>query len=556
MNERTAPTSVSQQPTNAHDTSTRLDAIWARAYRAKTCDDLRSLYGDWAETYDSDHENVGFFGHRATAEVLARHLTRGDSSRVLDAGAGTGAAGEALSRLGFTDLVAIDLSEAMLERARAKGIYSQTIVADLSLPIDAFGEDSFDAAILVGVFSYGQAPAEALDEVVRLVRPGGAIAFTMRTDFYGEDAMGIRSRMQMLERRGAWVLLECTDPAAYLPGKDPNARFQVWCYRVTGHKTPEVEDGFEDAVREAFEGDKWVKKIDHSWIWDSTASRLYNRYTRSDDYYLTDCEEEILRDHASEILGEQRLIVELGCGSARKISHILSACVKRGSVVKYLPIDVSRGALKSTEVEVRKAFGAAVDIEPRQGLFEDILPDLPLGQTKLVFFFGSSIGNLDTLPDTVSFLRRLRSRLNAGDRLVIGVDLHKDESMLDAAYNRDEACRNFFVHMIRRINEHLGADFDPRVFQLASVYQEEEVRAPFRSWRVSLRVAPVEPQHTWVRKVGMEVRLEPNQPVQIGISRKFEPEGIGELAKMAEMKLVRQWFDRKRWFSLNELVRT
>jgi L-histidine Nalpha-methyltransferase len=533
----------------------RLEAIWARAYRARTRDDLRRLYADWAETYDADHEKVGFFGHRMTAEVLARHLTRRDAARVLDAGAGTGAAGQALTALGFNDLVAVDLSDDMLARAREKGVYSQTIVADLSLPVDAFGDDSFDAAILVGVFSYGQAPAETLDEIIRLVRPGGVVAFTMRTDFHVEDAMGIRSRMHLLERRGAWHLLECTDPAPYLPGKDPKARFQVWCYRVTGRKTPEVEAGFEDAVREALASDDWVKKIDHAWIWDSTASRLYERYTQTAGYYLTDCEEEILRDHAAEMLGEERLVVELGCGSARKISHVLAACVARGGPVRYLPIDVSKGALRATDTEVRRRFGDAVTVEPRQGLFDDVLPELPVGERKLVFFFGSSIGNLDTIDDTVTFLKRLRARLNPGDRFVVGMDLHKDESVLEAAYNEEEACRAFFVHMIRRINEHLGADFDPRVFALSSVYQEEQAPAPFRSWRMALRIAPSEPQHTWVRDLGIEAQLEPGQPVQVGISRKFEPEGIGQLAQMAGLTLTRQWLDRRRWFSLNELSR-
>jgi uncharacterized SAM-dependent methyltransferase len=249
-----------------------------------------------------------------------------------------------------------------------------------------------------------------------------------------------------------------------LPGKDPNATFQVWCYRVTGRKAPEVEDGFEEAIREALEGDDWVKKIDHAWIWDSTASRLYNRYTQTKGYYLTDSEEEILRDNAADILGTEPVVVELGCGSARKISHVLEAATSRPTPVRYLPIDVSKGALKATEAEVRRRFGNRVRIEPRQGLFEDVLPELTVGDKKVVFFFGSSIGNLDTIDDTVTFLRRLRARLNPGDRFVVGIDLHKDEQTLEAAYNTEEACRSFFVHMIRRINEHLGADFDPRVF--------------------------------------------------------------------------------------------
>lgn len=549
-----AATPTTQDPPTPGKGSDHLEAIWKRAYDARTRDELRALYRDWAATYDADHEKVGFFGHELTAQTLAKHMTRRDASRILDAGAGTGAAGQALSKLGYTDIVGVDLSQDMLEVANAKGVYTQVLTADLSLPVDAFGVDSFDAAILVGVFSYGQAPAETLDEIVRLVRPGGVVAFTMRTDFFEQDAMGIRSKVESLERRGIWRALEVTEPAPYLPHKDPNAEFRVWCYRITGHKDAEVESGFEDAVREALEGDDWVKKIDHAWIWDSTASRLYNRYTQTSGYYLTDCEEEIVRDHADEILGDAPMIVELGCGSARKVSHILKAAVDKGQRVKYMPVDVSEGALRATAADVRQKFGDRVEVEPRQGLFEAVLPTLPVGVPKVVLFFGSSIGNLDTVKDTVAFLDGLRTRLHPGDRFVVGVDLHKDESVLEEAYNEEEACRAFFVHMVRRINEHLGADFDPRVFELSSVYEEEPPVGQLRTRRMSLRIAPTESQRTWVHKLNMEVHLEPGQPVQVGISRKYDPEGIRTLAGMANFDLKRQWLDKRGWFSMNELV--
>ncbi|MGE3173410.1 MAG: L-histidine N(alpha)-methyltransferase [Planctomycetota bacterium] len=550
---RPSPT-ASQEPAGG----TRRDAIWAKAYRAKTAQDLQQLYAEWAETYDEDHEQVGFFGHRLTAEVLARWVTRHDVARVLDAGAGTGAAGQALHALGFRDLVALDLSPAMLEQARRKNVYRKLLTADLSLPVDAFGTDEFDAAVMVGVFSYGQAPAAALDEVLRLVRPGGVVALTMRTDFHRDNAMGIRSRIEELEEAGAWTLLERTPPAPYLPHKDPNAQFQVFCYRVTGRGGREAEPGFEEAVEQALKSSDWVVKIDHAWIWDSTASRLYERYTRTSGYYLTDCEEEILRTHAAEILGDDAMIVELGCGSARKINHVLAAGTAAGRTLDYLPIDVSVGALDATATEVRQRFGDQVRVDPRQGMFDEILPTLPLDRPKLVFFFGSSIGNLDTIPATVEFLRALGERLAPGDRFVAGIDLHKDEAVLERAYNEEVACRDFFVHMVRRINEHLGADFDPRVFELSSTY-DPEFRdgdpTALRTRRMNLRIAPRTAQRTWVRRLGIEVHLQPGQPVQVGISRKFEPEGIAELARRAGLRLRRQWLDGKGWFSLNELVR-
>ncbi len=557
MKDTHTPTQDSTAPDLAETApDTRIDAIWKRAYSARTPADLKKLYADWAESYDADHEKVGFFGHKLTAEVLARYLTRHDVARILDAGAGTGAAGEALHALGFRDMTALDLSAEMLEVARKKQIYRRTLVADLSMPIDAFAQDRFDAAVMVGVFSYGQAPKEALNEVLRLVRPGGVIALTMRTDFHRDNAMGVRGRMEELEEAGAWRMLERTDPAQYLPQKDPDAMFQVFCYRVTGRAQREVEPGFEEAVEQALASDDWVKKIDHAWIWDSMASSLYERYTRTSGYYLTDCEEEILHENATAILGDARMIVELGCGSARKISHVLAAAIERDrEPVHYLPIDVSAGALSATEGEVRQRFSNHVRVEPRQGMFDQILPELPIDRPKLVFFFGSSLGNLDTVHDTVKFLRMLGERLGPDDRFVAGIDLHKDEAVLERAYNEETACRDFFVHMLRRINVHLGADFDPRVFELSSTYDEEPGEPGLRTRRMNLRIAPRTSQRSWVRKLGIEVHLEAGQPVQVGISRKYEPEGIRELARMAGLELRRQWFDRRRWFSLNEFVR-
>ncbi|MCB1056680.1 MAG: methyltransferase domain-containing protein [Acidobacteria bacterium] len=205
------------------DDDEHLERLWKQAYGARTRDDLRELYAAWARTYDADHERVGFFGHRLAAEVLARNLTRHDVARVLDAGAGTGAAGEALTELGFRDLTAVDLSPDMLRVAEAKGLYRETRVADLSLPVDAYPESSFDAAILVGVFSYGQAPPETLDEVLRLVRPGGVVALTARTDFLAKDAMGVASKLRDLERAGDPV----SEPTQVLGVQAPGSRASI-----------------------------------------------------------------------------------------------------------------------------------------------------------------------------------------------------------------------------------------------------------------------------------------------------------------------------------------
>ena len=79
----------------------------------------------WAKEYDQDlEETFAWVGPRRAAEVLAEHVA--PTSKVLDAGAGTGLVGVELQRLGFSDLCAMTLSQGMLAEARAKGCYNDS----------------------------------------------------------------------------------------------------------------------------------------------------------------------------------------------------------------------------------------------------------------------------------------------------------------------------------------------------------------------------------------------------------------------------------------------
>lgn len=535
----------------------RVEQIWKQAYEAKSKDDLRKLYADWAETYDEDHEFVGFFGHRTAAELLAKYVPYAEVAPVLDAGAGTGAAGVELARLGFGNLTAIDLSEEMLEQAEAKGAYTQVFRLDLGLPLDTFPMDHFDAAILVGVFSYGQAPAHALDEIVRVVKPGGVVVFTMRTDFHDENAMGVRAKIERLEADGIWTRVEVTDPAAYLPKKDRDARFRVWAYRVLDAKEKEAPSDLAEAVRTAFAASGRVKRIDHCHIWNSMASRLYDRYIEQDAYYLVDCEEQILNDHATEIVGGSSCVVEFGCGSARKVKPLLQAAIDRedGRPVRYDPIDLSVGALEATEAEIVELFGDRVEVETRQGHFRDTLATIPDAEGKLILFFGGSIGNIESLPETVEFLASVRDVMTPRDRFVVGMDLHKDAAVLVDAYTAGPPNRSFFLNMVRRINYELGANFDLQAFVQESTYDHAGTWEGIDDRAVNLKLRTTEPQSVWIARLDLQVEMEPGDAIQVGTSRKFRRDQIATLAELAGMRLRRQWICKRGWFSSNELVR-
>lgn len=545
----------SESPSISETIQKRLKQIWQKAYTAKTHEDLKELYAEWASNYDEDHEAVGFFGHITASNLLKKHLNE-NNPYILDAGAGTGAAGMALSKIGFDRIVGVDLSEAMLVEAEKKKVYEQLMARDLSVPIDDFKASTFDAAILVGVFSFGQAPASALDEVIRLVKPNGIVVFTMRTDFFESDAMSIRSKMEELVEKKHWRELEVTQPELYLPNKDPNAKFRVWCYRVLESKLPPLDHDFVEALKEEFAKDNHVKELDHKYIWNSTASNLYNRYIQTPEYYLNDCEIEILKDNANDIIGPEELIVELGCGSADKVKWLLKAKhnAADGASLKYIPIDLSPAAVEATHADVDQVFDGKIAVEPIQGTFEAGLDSIPKEQHKLIVFFGSSIGNLETIQETIDFLHMVRETMTPGDRFVVGMDLHKDEEILRAAYEAGDANRRFFLNMVRRMNDELGADFDLSKFVQDSSYDEDESFKGIRNRCVNFKLVTKVEQTTEIDPVDEEFVLKSGGAIQVGRSRKYEKEDIAKLAKEAGFELQRQWIDSRGFFSLNELV--
>ncbi|MEX0430356.1 class I SAM-dependent DNA methyltransferase [Spiribacter insolitus] len=183
--------------------------ILNRVYNATDHEALMSAYRDWADQYDSDLlDRFGYVAHVATAKALHEALGGSTDARILDAGCGTGLVGEELVKLGYRHIDALDYSADMLAQAARKGIYGERMQADMKhrLPVD---DDAYDAVVCTGTFTYGHVTGDAFDELVRIVRPGGVIVFTIREGAYEE--YGYRRRMLDLETAGAWELVSFYD---------------------------------------------------------------------------------------------------------------------------------------------------------------------------------------------------------------------------------------------------------------------------------------------------------------------------------------------------------
>ena len=197
-------------------------------YSSKDNKELSERYDLWAKDYDADLEGgFGWWGPQRAVDFFTRYVLR--EARILDAGVGTGLVGVLLAKQGYNDLLAMDLSQGMLEEARKKNAYREFHQMVMGEPLD-FSTDSFDAAISVGVLTVGHAPASSLDELVRITKPGGHIVFSLRPDVYRDN--GFREKQAALESEGKWKLVEVSEEFQPLPKGEPDVYHQIWVYQV------------------------------------------------------------------------------------------------------------------------------------------------------------------------------------------------------------------------------------------------------------------------------------------------------------------------------------
>jgi predicted TPR repeat methyltransferase len=151
------------------------------AYALRTPEDSVRYYRDWAERYDRDF--AGSMAYRSPDAVAEHYAALGGKGPVLDVGAGTGLVAEALARRGIGPVDGIDISQEMLNVAAAKGVYRQTIRADLTRPL-ALPDGAYAGCVSAGTFTQGHVGPSALDELLKVTAPGGLFVLTVHAAVY------------------------------------------------------------------------------------------------------------------------------------------------------------------------------------------------------------------------------------------------------------------------------------------------------------------------------------------------------------------------------------
>ncbi len=155
---------------------------------------VRGLFDGYAERFDTHLTgDLAYCGPRAIMSALADAPKARPWPRrfamVLDLGCGTGLMGAEI-RPHADHLAGCDLSPAMLEKARAKGLYDRLSVADV---VDFLAQEAAAAVDLVlaaDVFVYVGDLAPVMRATAGVLTPGGLAAFTVQAHAGSGYALG------------------------------------------------------------------------------------------------------------------------------------------------------------------------------------------------------------------------------------------------------------------------------------------------------------------------------------------------------------------------------
>jgi predicted TPR repeat methyltransferase len=153
---------------------------------------VKALFDQYAPKFDAAlMDDLGYRGpDLLLAAVLAACAAVGRPAtflRVIDLGCGTGLAARAFSGVAG-EIIGIDLSPRMIERARLTGLYAELEVTDIVEGLAARRQASADLVLAADVMVYVHDMAPLLHEVARVLTPGGLFAFTVESHA-GEGVM-------------------------------------------------------------------------------------------------------------------------------------------------------------------------------------------------------------------------------------------------------------------------------------------------------------------------------------------------------------------------------
>ena len=285
------------------------------------------------------------------------------------------------------------------------------------------------------------------------------------------------------------------------------------------------------------------RALPSKYFYDERGAALFQKICELPEYYVTRTEIDILSRHHAAIasqIGPNVELIGLGTGAGTKTRILIKALEKPAA---YIPVDISEKQLRKSTASFQQIF-PKLEILP---VCADYLQPVVLPSPRhkparnVVYFPGSTIGNFEP-SEALEFLRRIANVSGRGGGLLIGVDLQKDQNVIEAAYNdQDGVTAQFNLNLLAHINRETGANFDLSRWQHRAIYNS-------KAGRIEMYLISATDQT--VRIQDQQFHFRAGEKILTEHSYKHTPEGFIALAGQARFDFVKFWTDDARLFGV------
>ena len=290
------------------------------------------------------------------------------------------------------------------------------------------------------------------------------------------------------------------------------------------------------------------KHLSSKYIYDKNGDRLFQEIMALPEYYLTECEFEILSTH-TETIGELFRdrengldLIELGAGDGKKTKVLLKYMADNDFNFIYKPIDISENAVEMLSANLAQEM-STLNVDAEVGEYFEVLDRLKEfdKRKKVIMVLGSNIGNL-LHPNAIDFLTKLENTLGPDDLLFMGFDQKKNpQTILDAYNDKTGITEAFNKNVLTRINRELDGNFDIEKFMHWESYNPQTGTA--KSFLVA-----TEAMEVTIEQLQLNIHFDQWETIHVEISQKYDDNTVAWLAQQSGLEIVTSFADKNVYY--------
>jgi L-histidine N-alpha-methyltransferase len=291
------------------------------------------------------------------------------------------------------------------------------------------------------------------------------------------------------------------------------------------------------------------KTLPSKYFYNKKGDALFVEIMNLPEYYLSRCELDIFQNKTLDLIDKLQLdpnsyfeLIELGAGDGSKTKELLRMIDAKNFKFDYFPIDISMNSLKLLKQDLNEEL-PNVSVQTKQGDYFGVLASLKESKLpKIVLFLGSNIGNMSD-EMAAQFIYNLSATLQAGDKLVLGVDLIKPKELVLPAYDDHQGITaKFNLNLLKRINDELGGNFDLNNFEHQAEYNEEEgIAKSFITSTIQQKVT--------IKAMEKSFEFAAAEKIHTEVSRKYNDAILTKIIANTDFRICNKIMDSKDYFA-------